>query len=199
MFFGSDFVTVTKADAAAWPVLKPHVFAAVMDHFTSGEPLFSDAAALAASDTAIHPDDDEARARAPRPRACARARARRCGGRAPLPSGRSPARCPPPPGRAQVVAMIKELLETRIRPAVQEDGGDIVFKGFEPDCGTVTLKMMVRAPRLAAGGGLAAGARRARGRGAGDKAAAAAPTPRPPPPPCARRARAADAPRRRSR
>lgn len=42
----------------------------------------------------------------------------------------------------QVVAMIKELLETRIRPAVQEDGGDIVYKGFEPDSGTVTLKMM---------------------------------------------------------
>ena len=29
----------------------------------------------------------------------------------------------------QVVAMIKELLETRIRPAVQEDGGDILYKG----------------------------------------------------------------------
>jgi len=28
----------------------------------------------------------------------------------------------------EVVAMIKELLETRIRPAVQEDGGDIFFK-----------------------------------------------------------------------
>lgn len=45
----------------------------------------------------------------------------------------------------QVVAMIKELLETRIRPAVQEDGGDIVYKGFDPDSGTVTLKMMVSA------------------------------------------------------
>jgi hypothetical protein len=39
--------------------------------------------------------------------------------------------------------MIKELLETRIRPAVQEDGGDIVYKGFDPDSGTVTLKMVV--------------------------------------------------------
>lgn len=52
---------------------------------------------------------------------------------------------PPPhsPSTFQVVAMIKELLETRIRPAVQEDGGDIVYKGFDPDSGTVTLKMMV--------------------------------------------------------
>jgi len=73
-----------------------------MDHFASGDPLFTDAQTLAASDTAIHPDDDE------------------------------------------VVAMVKELLETRIRPAVQEDGGDIVFKGFDAESGTVTLKMMVR-------------------------------------------------------
>ena len=38
--------------------------------------------------------------------------------------------------------MIKELLETRIRPAVQEDGGDIVYQGFDAESGTVTLKMM---------------------------------------------------------
>lgn len=43
---------------------------------------------------------------------------------------------------SEVVAMIKELLETRIRPAVQEDGGDIVFCEFDEDCGVVTLKMM---------------------------------------------------------
>lgn len=43
---------------------------------------------------------------------------------------------------SEVVAMIKELLETRIRPAVQEDGGDIVYCGFDEDCGIVTLKMM---------------------------------------------------------
>lgn len=43
---------------------------------------------------------------------------------------------------SEVVAMIKELLETRIRPAVQEDGGDIVFCDFDEDCGVVTLKMM---------------------------------------------------------
>lgn len=100
VFFGSDFVTVTKSDDYVWAVLKPDIFAAMMDHFSSGEPLFTDKEALEASDTAIHEDDDE------------------------------------------VVAMIKELLETRIRPAVQEDGGDIVYKGFDPDSGTVTLKMM---------------------------------------------------------
>ncbi|XP_063876170.1 NFU1 iron-sulfur cluster scaffold homolog, mitochondrial-like isoform X2 [Scylla paramamosain] len=38
------------------------------------------------------------------------------------------------------VAMIKELLDTRIRPTVQEDGGDILFRGFND--GIVHLKMM---------------------------------------------------------
>lgn len=33
---------------------------------------------------------------------------------------------------SETVAMIKELLETRIRPAVQDDGGDIVYCGFDP-------------------------------------------------------------------
>ncbi|XP_053655186.1 NFU1 iron-sulfur cluster scaffold homolog, mitochondrial isoform X2 [Cherax quadricarinatus] len=40
----------------------------------------------------------------------------------------------------ETVAMIKELLDTRIRPTVQEDGGDILFRGF--DDGIVYLKMM---------------------------------------------------------
>ena len=31
----------------------------------------------------------------------------------------------------EVVTQIKELLETRVRPAVAQDGGDIVFQGFE--------------------------------------------------------------------
>lgn len=40
---------------------------------------------------------------------------------------------------SEVVGMIKELLETRIRPAIQEDGGDIEFRGFEG--GKVLLKL----------------------------------------------------------
>jgi len=39
----------------------------------------------------------------------------------------------------EVVAMIKELLETRIRPAIQDDGGDLEFRGF--DDGIVKLKL----------------------------------------------------------
>jgi len=41
----------------------------------------------------------------------------------------------------EVVAMIKELLETRIRPAVQEDGGDIRYIGYEEETGIVSVKL----------------------------------------------------------
>lgn len=41
----------------------------------------------------------------------------------------------------EVVAMIKELLETRIRPAVQEDGGDIRYVSFEEETGIVTVQL----------------------------------------------------------
>ncbi|MGY9004606.1 MAG: NifU family protein [Alphaproteobacteria bacterium] len=40
---------------------------------------------------------------------------------------------------AEIVAKIEELLETRVRPAVAQDGGDIVFRSFEE--GIVYLKM----------------------------------------------------------
>ncbi|XWS75333.1 hypothetical protein CRYUN_Cryun01aG0077400 [Craigia yunnanensis] len=98
-FFGSDFITVTKSDDASWDLLKPEIFAAIMDFYSSGQPLFLDSKNAAAMDTAIHEDDSE------------------------------------------TVAMIKELLETRIRPAVQDDGGDIEYRGFDLDTGIVKLKM----------------------------------------------------------
>ena len=41
----------------------------------------------------------------------------------------------------EIVAMIKELLETRIRPSVQEDGGDILFIGFDEQSGIVDLQL----------------------------------------------------------
>ncbi|XP_010544182.1 PREDICTED: nifU-like protein 4, mitochondrial [Tarenaya hassleriana] len=99
VFYGSDFVTVTKSDDVPWDVLKPEIFAAIMDFYSSGQPLFLDAEVAAAKDTAIHEDDSE------------------------------------------TVAMIKELLETRIRPAVQDDGGDIEYCGFDPETGIVKLRM----------------------------------------------------------
>ncbi|WOL05999.1 nifU-like protein 4, mitochondrial isoform X2 [Canna indica] len=99
VFFGSDFVTVTKSEEASWDFLKPEIFAAIMDFYSSGKPLFLDSNVAASMDTAIQEDDSE------------------------------------------IVAMIKELLETRIRPAVQDDGGDIEYRGFDTETGIVKLKM----------------------------------------------------------
>ncbi|KAM0946155.1 putative scaffold protein Nfu/NifU [Dioscorea sansibarensis] len=99
VFFGSDFVTVTKSEEATWDFLKPEIFAAIMDFYSSGKPLFLDSNVAASMDTAIKEDDSE------------------------------------------IVAMIKELLETRIRPAVQDDGGDIEYRGFDEETGIVKLRM----------------------------------------------------------
>lgn len=99
VFFGSDFVTATKSEEASWDHLKPEIFAAIMDFYTSGNPLFLDSNIAASKDTAIHEDDSE------------------------------------------IVAMIKELLETRIRPAVQDDGGDIEYRGYDEETGIVKLRM----------------------------------------------------------
>ena len=95
VFFGADFITVTKADDQAWHVLKPSVLGLIMEHFTSGAPLFTDSGAVSAH--AASDEDDE------------------------------------------LVAQIKELLDTRVRPAVAQDGGDILFHGFEE--GVVYLHM----------------------------------------------------------
>ncbi|RJF91476.1 NifU family protein [Sphingomonas cavernae] len=43
------------------------------------------------------------------------------------------------PADADIVAQIRELIDTRVRPAVANDGGDIVYRGF--DKGTVYLRM----------------------------------------------------------
>lgn len=42
---------------------------------------------------------------------------------------------------SEIVSMIKELIDTRIRPAIQDDGGDIEFKAFDEETGTVFLKL----------------------------------------------------------
>src|SRR5262252_1077280 len=43
VFFGSDFITVTKADGE-WQQLKPAILGAIMEHYMSGEPLVSEGA-----------------------------------------------------------------------------------------------------------------------------------------------------------
>lgn len=97
IFFGQDFITITKSeDDADWQVLKPELFATIMDFFASGLPVVRNECEVV-PDTDVNEEDCE------------------------------------------TVAMIKELLDTRIRPTVQEDGGDIMFKSFEN--GVVKLKL----------------------------------------------------------
>ena len=43
---------------------------------------------------------------------------------------------------AQVLEMIKEILDTRIRPTIQDDGGDVELRGFNPETGWVQLKLV---------------------------------------------------------
>ena len=57
VFLGSDFVTVTKSPEREWEVLKPVVLAAIMDHFTSGQPVLVEGAAGA--EGAEADEDDE--------------------------------------------------------------------------------------------------------------------------------------------
>lgn len=45
------------------------------------------------------------------------------------------------PEEQRIVDQINELLETRVRPAVARDGGDITFKGFDFDRGVLTVDM----------------------------------------------------------
>ena len=97
VFFGADFISVTKKEGE-WKHLKPAILAAIMEHFTRELPLFeSDAAAEAE----------------------------------PVYEGEE----------AEIVAQIKELLDTRVRPAVANDGGDIIFKRFDGGSGTVFLHL----------------------------------------------------------
>jgi Fe-S cluster biogenesis protein NfuA len=97
VFFGTDFVTVTKAADIDWGHIKPAILGAIMEHFQSGQPVLSTEGAGAAGHAAHDgPDSD-------------------------------------------IVNQIKELLDTRVRPAVAQDGGDITFHGF--DRGVVYLHM----------------------------------------------------------
>ena len=98
VFFGSDFITVTKSDGE-WPQLKPAILGVIMEHFMSGAPVVAEGESGATNEAG---EFFEA-------------------------------------GDADTVATIKELIETRVRPAVANDGGDITFRGYKD--GVVFLAM----------------------------------------------------------
>ncbi|KAI0479282.1 HIRA-interacting protein 5 [Xylariaceae sp. FL0804] len=110
VFFGEKFITVTKAPEANWVHIRPEIFSLITEAVTSGQQLVT----ISKKEAGAAQTDGQG-----------------------------------PPEEVdslaynenddEVVGMIKELLETRIRPAIQEDGGDIEFRGFED--GQVMLKL----------------------------------------------------------
>ena len=45
------------------------------------------------------------------------------------------------PDDSEIVTMIKELIESKIRPNVQDDGGDIFYEGFDEETGIVKVSL----------------------------------------------------------
>ncbi len=93
VFFGTDFITITKNDSADWAMLKAQTLTTIMEHYISGRPIINGQNSRRTTnfnqaDTSSEDD-------------------------------------------SEIVKQIKELVDTRVRPAVAEDGGDIVYRGFK--------------------------------------------------------------------
>ncbi|HOO82621.1 MAG TPA: NifU family protein [Alphaproteobacteria bacterium] len=97
VFLGADFISVSKDEDTDWSVLKPMVLGALMEHFSTGQPVVLEAYYQGKGLSEDKGKDDE------------------------------------------ISAQIRELIETRVRPMVAMDGGDIVFDRFED--GVVFLHM----------------------------------------------------------
>jgi Fe-S cluster biogenesis protein NfuA len=97
VFFGSDFISVTKT-GGDWQQMNPAILGVIMEHYMSGAPLLADDVQPAAAADEFFDAKD-----------------------------------------AETVATIKDLIETRVRPAVAGDGGDITFRGYKE--GIVYLNM----------------------------------------------------------
>ena len=98
VFFGSDFVTITKSVDLEWQTMKPIILGAIMDHFNSNDKTIE--IKPSNNNTSLSNENEE---------------------------------------DTDIVKQIKELLDTRVRPAVAMDGGDIVYQNFED--GIVYLHM----------------------------------------------------------
>ncbi|KAJ2707051.1 hypothetical protein FB645_001027 [Coemansia sp. IMI 203386] len=101
IMYGSDFVTVRKDPDFPWQLMKPDIYSAIMDHFSSGRALMR--------------EDDQ--------------------------QGKSVDSMDVADHDSEIVAEIKELLETRVRPAIQEDGGDLDFVSFNEGTGIVKIRL----------------------------------------------------------
>jgi Fe-S cluster biogenesis protein NfuA len=87
VFYGKEFITVTKSEQADWTLIKPEILMVIMDHLVAGLPIFDE------SQNVFKDIDTE--------------------------------------GMSDIEKQIIEIIETRVRPSVAMDGGDIVYQGFE--------------------------------------------------------------------
>ena len=94
LFFGTDFISITKTDETDWAGIKADIFGTLMDYFTLHD--LVEIQKTVEQSAVPHEEDD-------------------------------------------ISKEIKELLDTKVRPAVAGDGGDIVFERFEN--GVVFVKM----------------------------------------------------------
>jgi Fe-S cluster biogenesis protein NfuA len=104
VFFGADFVSVTKSPDAEWAHLKPFILGALMEHLVAGRPILLESATKSEAPADSAPIVYEGEAQ-------------------------------------EIVAQIEELIETRVRPAVAQDGGDIIFHSWDQESGVVKLHM----------------------------------------------------------
>ncbi len=86
VFFGGDFISVTKKEDKEWYILKPSILGSIMEHFVSGRPLLHDGE----EKLKVSVENEDALSKE-----------------------------------------IREIIDTRVRPAVAQDGGDIIFDRFE--------------------------------------------------------------------
>lgn len=94
VFFGADFVTITKSEKEEWIYLKPSILNTLMEHFVANLPVLLENSEHLES--VVESSDP-------------------------------------------VIRQIREIIETRVRPAVARDGGDITFDRFEE--GIVYLRL----------------------------------------------------------
>jgi NFU1 iron-sulfur cluster scaffold homolog, mitochondrial len=89
VFFGSNFITITKSDESDWAILKPEILMTIMDHLVAGLPIFDDTTTKTRNSNINTLELSE------------------------------------------IEKQIIEIIETRVRPSVAMDGGDIIYRGFE--------------------------------------------------------------------
>ena len=104
VFYGSDFIAVSKTEMAEWQHIKPAVLNAMMAHFVADAPVMDEAIMADTGATDMGESD-----------------------------------APENAEDAETIAIIRQILDTRVRPAVAQDGGDIVFHGFKD--GIVSLHL----------------------------------------------------------